>query len=76
MRQHAARLLFALAILGPTLACWGPLDARDGAGEEAAEGDGRPDIAITLYQGPLELFMEHPAFVVGSDHRHPRCGAL
>ena len=31
------------------------------------EEDERPDIAVTLYQGHLELFMEYPAFVVGMD---------
>jgi RND family efflux transporter MFP subunit len=35
-------------------------------GPEPAE-DPRPDLSVTLYQGPLELFMEYPAFVVGAE---------
>jgi RND family efflux transporter MFP subunit len=36
-----------------------------GHGEEAE--DPRPDNAVTLYQGGLELFMEYPALVVGQE---------
>ncbi|MFZ5481327.1 MAG: efflux RND transporter periplasmic adaptor subunit [Myxococcota bacterium] len=38
-----------------------------GGGHVAEEEDPRPGIAVTVYQGPLELFMEYPAFVVGQD---------
>jgi RND family efflux transporter MFP subunit len=30
-----------------------------------APADPRPGLSVTLYQGPLELFMEYPAFVMG-----------
>jgi RND family efflux transporter MFP subunit len=61
-----------LPLLLLALACGGHEHAHEGDGAhghghghgEAAE-DPRPDLAVTLYQGGLELFMEHPAFVVG-----------
>jgi cobalt-zinc-cadmium efflux system membrane fusion protein len=70
MRMHAAvRLLVALSILGPALACTGGLEGHDhdheGAHAEPAEE--RPDLAVTLYEGPLELFMEYPSLVVGEE---------
>lgn len=40
-------------------------DGAHGHGEEAE--DPRPDNAVTLYQGGLELFMEYPALVVGQE---------
>ncbi|MFT4623422.1 MAG: cobalt-zinc-cadmium efflux system membrane fusion protein [Myxococcota bacterium] len=67
MRLHPARLLLALALFVPTLACVSPLGGSEHAAEDAEEGDGRPDIAVTLYEGSLELFMEHPAFVIGQE---------
>lgn len=69
MRLHPPSLVFALAILVGTPACTGLTDehGRDAAEGEADGEDARPDIAVTLYQGPLELFMEYPAFVVGQD---------
>jgi cobalt-zinc-cadmium efflux system membrane fusion protein len=35
-------------------------------GHEAAE-DPRPGLTVTLYESGLELFMEHPAFVMGQE---------
>lgn len=52
-----------------TLACSGlglPFGPDKGGRGEEAE-DPRPDNAITLYQGGLELFMEYPALVVGQE---------
>ncbi len=65
MRLHLARLVFALAILVPTPGCGGTTGTPNTAGEDEDEGDGRPDRAVTLYQGSLELFMEYPALVLG-----------
>ena len=65
MRLRTARLLFALAILGTAPACDRSPEGQ--APDDAQEEEGRPDIAVTLYEGPLELFMEYPAFVVGED---------
>ncbi len=60
-------------LLGTLLACekLHHDEAEHGAhghphGAEAAE-EPRPDLSVTLYQGPLELFMEYPAFVTGAE---------
>ncbi len=67
-------MLRVLPLLALALACsgLGLPDAHDHEGEgahghgEAAE-DPRPDNAVTLYQGGVELFMEYPTLVVGQE---------
>lgn len=72
--------LTPLALLPALLACRPPAEGthvEGAAAHEDAHGHGghghgqsgaedpRPGIAVTRYEGPLELFMEYPAFVVG-----------
>lgn len=63
-------MLRLLAPLLLALACGG-LGLPFGPGHDDAHGDEaedlRPDNAITLYQGDLELFMEYPSLVVGQE---------
>lgn len=67
-------MLRLLPFLVLTLACagLGVPDGHEHEGEgahghgEAAE-DPRPDNAVTLYQGGVELFMEYPALAVGQE---------
>ncbi len=71
--------LTPLALLPALLACRTPSEGTHAEGTEAhddahghgghghaepGEEDPRPGIAVTHYEGPLELFMEYPAFVV------------
>ncbi len=58
-------LLCSLVLLPGLLSCHG--DHEHGHDEAEEPADPRPDIAVTLYQNGLELFMEHPAFVVGQE---------
>jgi len=61
-------VLLPLCLLAASItACDGDHeDGPAGHSEEEAE-DPRPDIAVTLFQSGLELFMEYPAFVVGQE---------
>jgi RND family efflux transporter MFP subunit len=74
--------LTPLALLPALLACGQPSEGTHAEGAEAhddahghgahghgepGEEDPRPGIAVTRYEGPLELFMEYPVFVVGQD---------
>ena len=66
-------LLLALACSGLHLPGGHDHDADGGHEEGGGHGHGeeaedqRPDFAVTLYQGGLELFMEYPALVVGQE---------
>ncbi|MFZ5480826.1 MAG: efflux RND transporter periplasmic adaptor subunit [Myxococcota bacterium] len=44
-----------------------PRAAAHGHGHDAEEEDPRPGLSVLRYEGPLELFMEYPAFVVGQE---------
>ncbi len=59
-------LLFLPLALLPLALLLGSCGADEhAAGHPEEPEDPRPDLAVTLYQGGLELFMEYPAFVVG-----------
>ena len=63
----SAALAFVLALGGcGTHSHDGAGHAEHGRENEPAE-DPRPDLSVTLYQGALELFMEYPAFVAGTE---------
>lgn len=63
-------MLRLLPVLLLSLACGG-FELPHGHDHEGAHGeeaeDPRPDNAVTLYAGGLELFMEYPALVVGQE---------
>jgi len=63
-RTTLLRLAVCALLAVPVLACTGGANTEQEHAEDEEE-EGRPDLAVTLYQGPLELFMEYPAFTVG-----------
>ncbi len=66
MRSLPLIPLLLCTLAAPALtSCQGEHGAAGPAAEEAE--DPRPDIAVTLYQNGLELFMEYPAFAVGQE---------